>query len=72
MNSQAYPHPISTLRSQPSLIEKVILQPGILLSWYRRAQSRFALSQLDQRLLDDIGVSAEAAELEINKPFWKD
>ncbi len=72
MYSQAYPHTVSAPRSQPGPIEKVILQPGILLSWYRRAQSRSALSKLDQRLLNDIGVSASAAKIEIDKPFWKD
>ncbi len=72
MNAQTYQQSISALRFHPGLIRQLTLLSRILFSWYQRAQSRVALSKLDQRLLDDIGVSSKAAEIEIHKPFWKD
>lgn len=39
---------------------------------YRRQQQRRQLLTLDAHLLDDIGVTAEMARKEGNKPFWRD
>lgn len=39
--------------------------------WYRRAQSRRQLRELDGRLLRDIGLSREVALKEAGKPFWQ-
>lgn len=36
-----------------------------------RARQRAALSNLDDRLLEDIGVTLEQANAEAAKPFWK-
>jgi len=36
-----------------------------------RARERNALSDLDDRLLHDVGVSRDAAEREWRKPFWR-
>ena len=36
-----------------------------------RARQREALSSLDDRLLDDIGVTRQQANVEAAKPFWK-
>jgi uncharacterized protein YjiS (DUF1127 family) len=36
-----------------------------------RARQRAALSDLDDRLLDDIGVTRQQANVEAAKPFWK-
>jgi uncharacterized protein YjiS (DUF1127 family) len=36
-----------------------------------RSRQREALSGLDDRLLDDIGVSRQQANVEAAKPFWK-
>ena len=38
--------------------------------WRERARQRRALSQLDDRLLADIGVTRADAERECAKPFW--
>ena len=38
---------------------------------HQRRRQRLALSRLDPRLLDDIGVSAEAARREVAKPPWR-
>ncbi len=42
----------------------------LLLRWHMRVTQRAHLAQLDMRLLDDIGVTPEQAEAQINKPFW--
>jgi uncharacterized protein YjiS (DUF1127 family) len=36
-----------------------------------RSRQREALSTLDDRLLDDIGVTRQQANAEVAKPFWK-
>jgi uncharacterized protein YjiS (DUF1127 family) len=36
-----------------------------------RSRQREALSKLDDRLLDDIGVTRQQANAEAAKPFWK-
>ena len=36
-----------------------------------RQRQRFALADLDERLLRDIGVSADEARAEAAKPFWR-
>jgi uncharacterized protein YjiS (DUF1127 family) len=52
-------------------------QPRSVLSWsglraaWRRHCSRQRITQLDARLLRDIGVSFSDAEAEANKPFWR-
>ena len=39
--------------------------------WLNRRQGRQDLSELDDRLLADIGISREAAVWEAGKPFWR-
>ncbi len=39
---------------------------------WRRRQSRILLSQLDDSMLRDIGVTRSEAQLEANKPFWRE
>ncbi len=46
--------------------------PALLRTWYQRAHQRRQLAQLDDRALDDIGVSRAQAEAEAAKPFWQD
>ena len=43
---------------------------ALLLGWQARAAGRRALSRLDARLLDDVGISPEAAARETAKPAW--
>ena len=38
--------------------------------WAFRARSRKQLARLNTAQLDDIGISAEQARKEIQKPFW--
>lgn len=45
---------------------------AVIARMFRRARQRRALSRLDARLLDDIGVSAAQARWESEKPFWRE
>jgi len=38
--------------------------------WIERDRSRRQLAQLDDRMLQDIGLNRSDIELEIEKPFW--
>lgn len=40
-------------------------------TWYVRWQERRELAALDQRALDDIGLSRGDVLTEISKPFWR-
>jgi uncharacterized protein YjiS (DUF1127 family) len=42
-----------------------------VLGWQERAAQRHNLSQLNDALLKDIGVSRADVEGEISKPFWR-
>ncbi len=42
-----------------------------LLVWQSRADSRRRLAAQDTRMLNDMGITREAAEREVNKPFWR-
>jgi len=39
--------------------------------WRARRRSRIALSLLDARLLDDIGIDSMSRDEEIGRPFWR-
>ncbi len=38
--------------------------------WNERSKQRGRLTELDSRLLEDIGLTVEQADLESSKPFW--
>ena len=40
-------------------------------AWIGRNRQRHALADLDDRLLEDVGISRGAAAREIAKPFWR-
>ncbi len=44
---------------------------GTLRLWYSRARERQRLSDLDDQLLRDLGLSRERARLEGGRPFWR-
>lgn len=43
----------------------------LLARWHDRYIQRLALAELDDRLLADIGISAEEARRECAQPFWR-
>ncbi len=45
--------------------------PGLVARWIRRRRQRRHLATLEDRLLQDIGITAEQARREIAKPFWR-
>jgi uncharacterized protein YjiS (DUF1127 family) len=44
---------------------------GTIVIWLNRRQGRRDLSELDDRLLADVGISREDAVWEAGKPFWR-
>ena len=40
-------------------------------SWLARHRQRQALTQLDDRMLEDVGITRHQAEREVEKPFWR-
>ena len=40
-------------------------------TWNHRSKSRISLAHLSPRLLDDVGITEEQRQSEINKPFWE-
>lgn len=45
--------------------------PALCRRLYRRQRERRQLLELDDHLLDDIGLTREKAQAIANKPFWK-
>ena len=50
-----------------SVVKRVLQTLSV---WRRRAAQRRALSQLDERLLADIGLTLADVDREVRKPFW--
>lgn len=40
-------------------------------TWHARMRTRRELAQLDDHMLDDIGLTRDMVEREYNKPFWR-
>lgn len=55
-----------------TLFEKIREGKEILSHWYLRSRARRRLVDLDDRILDDIGLSRFEAEREYRKFFWQD
>ena len=43
-----------------------------VVQWHQRSRQRRALLALDQRMLEDIGLTRAKAEEEAAKPFWRE
>ncbi|MFT3687479.1 DUF1127 domain-containing protein [Paenirhodobacter sp.] len=42
----------------------------VVLAWIEARRTRIALSHLDARLLDDIGITPDTARSEAGRSFW--
>ncbi|WP_421706661.1 DUF1127 domain-containing protein [Algihabitans sp.] len=50
------------------LLETVI---GLFMAWQDRANQRYDLAELDDRLLRDVGLDRLEVDREVAKPFWR-
>ncbi len=57
-------------RFAASVKEAIIGVFMVLQNWQVRALMRHRMADLDERLLDDIGLTREQVETEAEKPFW--
>jgi uncharacterized protein YjiS (DUF1127 family) len=58
-------------RTATGVYGAVIRTIDLVLLWQERAHSRYRLSQLDDRMLKDIGIDRIEALREAAKPFWR-
>ena len=45
---------------------------ALLFGWLERTRSRRQLAELDDRMLADIGIDRATAQIEADKPFWRE
>lgn len=56
-------HLVGSARKGPSLMARIAI-------WVRASNSRHRLSELDDRMLADLGLTREQAVQEAARPFW--
>lgn len=61
----------SFLRPYAALVQATTGLAALTVEWQRRTVERDHLKNLDVRLLDDVGLSAEDRDRETDKPFWR-
>lgn len=59
-------------RIAPALADAAISHFVTMCEWQRRAEMRAKMARMEDRMLDDIGLSREQVDAEAAKPFWKD
>lgn len=59
------------VRIAGALKEIAVTVFAVLCAWQERALMRSKMANLDDQLLDDIGLTREQVELEAAKPFWQ-
>ena len=64
---------VSALSAPRSYVRRMTYQTWLRVidAWIERSRQRHALADLDDRLLDDVGITRSAAAREIAKPFWR-
>ena len=65
------PAPMPQLESLPPVSRMLVALGFTLAKWQSRRRSRRALSLLDERMLDDIGLNRTLRSDEVGKPFWR-
>ncbi len=63
----------SALSAPQSYVRRMTYQRWlrVIAVWIERSRQRRALADLDDHLLDDIGITRSEAAREIAKPFWR-
>lgn len=61
--------PSQARRAPPAGLLTALLR--LLICWQWRARQRAHLERMDERMLRDIGIRREDAQLEARKPFWR-
>ena len=56
---------------QSAIVAAVTPVVDLFATWRQRAVDRRQLQELDEQLLQDIGLSRGDVEIEISKPFWR-
>jgi uncharacterized protein YjiS (DUF1127 family) len=62
---------LQQIRTTAGVLGAVIRMIDLVFLWQERAHSRYRLSQLDDRMLKDIGIDRIEALREAAKPFWR-
>jgi uncharacterized protein YjiS (DUF1127 family) len=58
-------------RSEVRITDLIALAWRVVTHWSDRARQRSALAELDDRLLEDAGITRAQVAREIRKPFWR-
>jgi len=58
-------------RDEVRIVDLVVLAFRVVTHWSDRARQRRALAELDDRLLEDAGITRAQVAREIRKPFWR-
>ncbi|MBO6521557.1 MAG: DUF1127 domain-containing protein [Rhodospirillales bacterium] len=59
-------------RIAPAMAEAAIAHFITMCEWQHRAEMRAKMARMDDRILDDVGLTREQVDAEASKPFWKD
>lgn len=59
---------LSRMASLVLSLPRLLLQS--LIRWQRRADARYRIRELDERLLRDVGLTNDDLKEELEKPFW--
>ena len=72
-NSIAIDDHVSALSAPQSYVHRMTHQRWLRVigTWIERSHQRRALANLDDRLLNDVGITRSEAAREIAKPIWR-
>ena len=61
-------HTPNVVKSLQQALERITTT---IVAWSRNYQTRQDLANMDERLLEDIGLTRSDARQEVQKPFWR-
>jgi uncharacterized protein YjiS (DUF1127 family) len=59
-------------RAAPALAAAAMAHFETMCEWQRRYEMRARMARMDDRMLDDVGLTRAQVDAEAAKPFWKD